>query len=73
MPASAVTIAETFPHKERAHAKSLVIGASFLGSAVGSSAITALIHNHGWRYAYHVFGIVGIVVAVVLWIATRPA
>ncbi|RAS22293.1 MFS transporter [Paraburkholderia bryophila] len=73
VPASTVTVAEAFPRGERARAKSLVIGASFLGSAVGSSAIAALVHTHGWRYAYHVFGLVGIVVAVVLWLAIKRA
>lgn len=72
-PASTVAIAEGFPHAERARAKSLVIGASFLGSAIGSSAIAAMIHSHGWRYAYHAFGVVGIVVALVLWLAIKPA
>ncbi|WP_158938108.1 MFS transporter [Burkholderia sp. S171] len=73
VPASTVTVAEAFPRGERARAKSLVIGASFLGSAVGSSAIAALVHTHGWRYAYHVFGLVGIVVAIVLWLAIKHA
>jgi MFS family permease len=72
VPASTVTIAEAFPRGERARAKSIVIGASFLGSAIGSSAIAALIHSHGWRFAYHAFGLVGIAVAVVLWIAIKP-
>lgn len=71
VPASTVTVSEAFPRGERARAKSLVIGASFLGSAVGSSAIAALVHTHGWRYAYHVFGLVGMVVAVVLWLAIK--
>lgn len=70
-PASSVTIAEAFPKPERARAKSLVIGASFLGSAIGSGAIAALIHSHGWRFAYHVFGLFGILVAVVLWFAVK--
>ncbi|MBN3726011.1 MFS transporter [Burkholderia sp. Ac-20379] len=73
VPASTVTIAEAFPHEERARAKSIVIGASFIGSALGSSAIAALIGSHGWRFAYHVFGAIGIAVAVVLWLAIKPA
>ncbi|WP_186032178.1 MFS transporter [Burkholderia gladioli] len=72
-PASTVTIAEAFPHQERARAKSIVIGASFIGSALGSSAIAALIDSHGWRFAYHVFGAIGVVVALVLWLAIKPA
>lgn len=72
-PASTVTIAEAFPKKERARAKSLIIGASFLGSAVGTGAIAALIHAYGWRFAYHAFGLIGVVVAVVLWFAVKDS
>lgn len=72
-PASTVTIAEAFPKQERARAKSLIIGASFLGSAIGTGAIAALMHAHGWRFAYHVFGLIGVVVAVVLWFAVKES
>lgn len=72
-PASTVTIAEAFPKPERARAKSLIIGASFLGSAVGTGAIAALIHIYGWRAAYHAFGLVGVVVAAVLWFAVKES
>jgi ACS family hexuronate transporter-like MFS transporter len=72
-PASTVTIAEAFPKKERARAKSLIIGASFLGSAVGTGAIAALIHAYGWRFAYHAFGLIGVVVAAVLWFAVKES
>jgi MFS family permease len=72
-PASSVTVAEAFPKAERARAKSLVIGASFLGAAIGSGAIAALITSHGWRYAYHLFGVIGIVIAAILWIAVKES
>jgi ACS family hexuronate transporter-like MFS transporter len=72
-PASSVTVAEAFPRQERARAKSLVIGASFLGGAIGSGAIAALIATHGWRYAYHAFGLFGVVMATVLWFAVRES
>ncbi|PVZ20564.1 MULTISPECIES: MFS transporter [unclassified Pseudomonas] len=72
-PASTVTIAEAFPRAQRARAKSLIIGASFIGSAVGTGAIAALMHAHGWRFAYHVFGGIGVVVALALWFAVKPS
>lgn len=72
-PASTVTIAEAFPRPQRARAKSLIIGASFIGSAVGTGAIAALMHANGWRFAYHVFGAIGLVVAAVLWFAVKPS
>jgi len=70
-PASSVTIAEVFPKKERARAKALVTGAIFIGGAVGTGSIAALIHGYGWRVAYHVLGLIGIGMALVLWFATR--
>jgi ACS family hexuronate transporter-like MFS transporter len=73
VPASTVTVAEAFPVKERARAKSLVIGASLLGSAIGSGGIAALIHTYGWRHAYQVFGVVGIAVAIALWLIVKKS
>lgn len=73
VPASTVTVAEAFPKKERARAKSLVIGASFIGSALGTGGIAALIHAYGWRMAYHAFGAFGVVVAVAIWFSVKSA
>jgi MFS transporter, ACS family, hexuronate transporter len=70
-PASTVTIAEVFPKKERARAKSLVIGAIFIGGAAGTGSIAALINAHGWRFAYHVLGLIGLVMALILWYAIK--
>jgi MFS transporter, ACS family, hexuronate transporter len=68
-PASSVAISEVFPKKERARAKALVTGAIFIGGALGTGSIAALIHNYGWRVAYHVLGFIGIAMALVLWFA----
>ena len=70
-PASSVAIAEVFPKKERARAKALVTGAIFIGGALGTGSIAALIHGYGWRVAYHVLGFVGIAMALVLWFSMR--
>jgi ACS family hexuronate transporter-like MFS transporter len=70
-PASSVAIAEVFPKKERARAKALVTGAIFIGGALGTGSIAALIHGYGWRVAYHVLGFVGIAMALILWFSMR--
>ncbi|SDV50247.1 Sugar phosphate permease [Chitinasiproducens palmae] len=72
-PASSVTIAEAYRKSERARPKSLVIGATFLGSAFGTGWIAAMVHSHGWRFAYHVLGAVGVVMAVGLWFVIKDA
>ena len=51
----------------------MIIGATFIGSAVGTGAIAAMMQSHGWRYAYHIFGVIGLIVAVVLWFAVKPS
>jgi MFS transporter, ACS family, hexuronate transporter len=72
-PSSSVTIAEAFPKEKRARPKSLVIGASFVGSAIGSGWIASMIQSHGWRFAYHVLGGIGVVMAVILWLVIKES
>lgn len=70
-PASSVTIAEAFPKSERARAKTFVMSGVMIGTAAGSGFIAAMIHGYGWRAAYHVLGLVGIVVAAALWLVIK--
>jgi MFS transporter, ACS family, hexuronate transporter len=72
-PASSVAISEAFPKHERARAKALIVGAIFIGGALGTGSIAALIHHYGWRVAYHVLGSIGIAMALVLSLAVRKA
>lgn len=72
-PSSSVAIAEAFPKEKRARPKSLIIGATFLGSAIGSGWIASMINTHGWRFAYHVLGVIGIVMAVTLWLVIKES
>lgn len=71
-PASTVTIAEYFPKNERARAKSLILSTVFLGSAVGSGFIAAAVTNMGWRYPFHILGVVGIFATLLLWVCVKP-
>ncbi len=70
-PASSVAISVVFPKKERARAKAVVTGAIFIGGALGTGSIAALIHGYGWRVAYHVLGYIGIAMALILWYSIR--
>jgi MFS transporter, ACS family, hexuronate transporter len=72
-PASSVTIAETFPKRERARAKSLVISSVAIGSALGTGVIAAAISVYGWRNAYFFLGAIGLVVALGLWLVVGDA
>lgn len=70
-PASSVTVAETFPKPERARAKSFLISTVFLGNAAGSAGVALAVVYLGWRSAFHILSVVGLAVAVMLWLALR--
>ncbi|MFM0239820.1 MFS transporter [Paraburkholderia phytofirmans] len=70
-PASSVTVAEVFPKKQRARAKSFLVSTTFLGSAVGSAIIAASVTKLGWRGAFDILSVVGFAVAVILWFSLR--
>ncbi|WP_176057956.1 MFS transporter [Paraburkholderia sp. BCC1876] len=70
-PASSVTIAEVFPRKERARAKSLLISTTFLGNAVGSGLIGLTVARFGWRSSFTMLAVMGLVVAAILWASLR--
>jgi MFS transporter, ACS family, hexuronate transporter len=72
-PASSVTIAETFPKQQRARAKTFVLSSLSFGNALGSGLVAAAVYAYGWRNAYHVLGIIGLVVAIGLWFAVAEA
>jgi len=71
-PASSVTIAEVFPKGERARAKSFVISSVLLGGALGSGVVAAAVTLYGWRATYHVLGVLGIVLTLLLWLVIKP-
>ena len=70
-PASSVTVAEVFPKQERARAKSLLISTTFLGGAVGSGLIGLTVTHLGWRGSFRILTVVGLIVAVILWLSLR--
>jgi len=71
-PASSVTIAEVFPKAERARAKSFVLSSVLLGSALGSGVVAAAVTQYGWRATYHALGGLGVILALLLWLAIKP-
>ncbi|WPX64518.1 MULTISPECIES: MFS transporter [unclassified Pseudomonas] len=70
-PASSVTVAEVFPKQERARAKAFLISTVFLGNAVGSGLVALTVVYLGWRGAFHILAVVGLLVSAVLWYALR--
>ncbi|SFB04061.1 Sugar phosphate permease [Collimonas sp. OK607] len=70
-PASSVTVAEVFPKEERARAKSFLISTVFLGNAVGSGVVAVTVIYLGWRGAFHILAMAGLLVSAILWFALK--
>ncbi len=71
--ASSVAIAELFHKEKRGRAKSLVVSAGSVASALGPITVAALTISVGWRSAFRLFGILGILMAVVFFVIYKNA
>ncbi|WP_051621170.1 MFS transporter [Paenibacillus sp. UNC451MF] len=70
--ASTVAVAETFPHKQRARAKSVLTSATTIGGMLGSLISAFLITKLGWENMFVVLGVVGLAVCVILFFFLKP-
>ncbi|MGW8426419.1 MFS transporter [Peribacillus simplex] len=67
-PASAsVAIVDNFQKQTRARAKSVISAGASVGFAVGSIVVTLLLTSIGWNWMFFVFGVIGILLAVIFW------
>ncbi|SIS13570.1 Sugar phosphate permease [Peribacillus simplex] len=67
-PASAsVAIVDNFQKETRARAKSVISAGASVGFAVGSIVVTLLLTSIGWNWMFFVFGVIGILLAVIFW------
>ncbi|WP_333474178.1 MFS transporter [Paenibacillus gyeongsangnamensis] len=71
--ASTVAVAESFPYKQRARAKSVLTSATTLGSMLGSLVAASLISSFGWRNMFFVLGALGVVLCIILFFFLKPA
>ena len=73
-PNFSATISRWFPVQERARAQSIVWMASRLGGALSPVLVIPLQAAIGWRATFYVFGVVGVLWAVVwfVWFRDRP-
>ncbi|MGZ9816986.1 MFS transporter [Peribacillus simplex] len=71
-PASAsVAIVDNFQKQTRARAKSVISAGASVGFAVGSVAVTLLLTSIGWNWMFFVFGVIGILLAVIFWFVLK--
>lgn len=73
-PAStSVAIVDNFKREERARAKSVISGGASIGFAIGSIVITLLLASLGWKMMFILLGLIGIVLAVMLWLVLQSS
>ena len=67
-----VAITENFERSKMARAKSVLQSGASVGFALGSIVVSALIAIHSWRIMFMVLGVVGLVLAVMLYVVMPP-
>ncbi|MDF7661854.1 MFS transporter [Erwiniaceae bacterium L1_54_6] len=70
---SSVVIAQQFDKSKMARAKSFLQSGASVGFAVGSVVVTTLIAFINWRMMFFVLGILGMGLALVLWLVLRSS
>ncbi|KIL41292.1 hypothetical protein SD70_08195 [Gordoniibacillus kamchatkensis] len=70
--ASSVAVAESFPQKQRARAKSILTSSTTLGAMIGSLVAATLTSWFGWKYMFVALGAVGFAVCFVLFFFLKP-
>ena len=69
--ASSVTIADLFPKEQRGRAKSFLVSASAIGLSFGTFIVAAITVYAGWRNAFYLFGILGLIMAIIFFLVFR--
>lgn len=73
--AASKALASWFPQREVGRANGLMLAASQLGASVAPTLVATLVITLGWRYAFYVLLIPGVVLAAVVrkWLIDSPA
>ena len=71
-PASVNMIGRWVPAEKRSRAVALCISGLSLGTVVSLPLTGALVRSHGWPSPFYVFGVVGLVWAVIWYFSVRP-
>lgn len=70
--ASLKQISEEFSFKARSEATSAIISSNYAGAAIAPVIIAPIIASLGWRVAFHLMGILGLIFVVIYYLALRP-
>lgn len=70
--ASLKQIAEEFPTDAKSQATTVAISSNYVGSALAPVIIAPIIATLGWRNAFHIMGLIGLVYVLIYWLKERP-
>ena len=70
-PTSVYTLQRWFPKREQSRANSLLLCGLYLGNIVGSPLIVWLMNSFGWPSTFHVFAVLGLILALAWWWLVR--
>ncbi|MGE7768315.1 MFS transporter [Peribacillus sp. NPDC096540] len=70
--ASQVSLAETFPQKERGRAKSILLAGGKVGGVLGTLVIAAIIAHFNWKFMFVILGFAGLILALFFWKYFHP-
>lgn len=66
------TLAETFSYERRSTATSGMVSSNYVGAAIAPLIVAPIIATVGWRTAFHLFGIIGVIFVVVYFFVVKP-
>ncbi|WP_020500770.1 MFS transporter [Sciscionella marina] len=66
-PASVYTLHRWFPRREQSRGNSILLCGLYLGNVVGTPLVVWIIDAFGWRQVFHVFAVLGAILALTWW------
>ena len=66
-PSSVYALRRWFPDAERSKANSILLGGLYLGPIIGAPLTVAIVQSLGWQWAFYMYGVIGILTAVLWW------
>ncbi len=70
-PASVFTLHRWFPRQEQSRGNSLLLCGLYLGNVIGTPLVVWIMTTFGWYQVFHVFAVLGAILAVLWWWLVR--
>ena len=66
-PSSVLTLSRWFPKSEQSRGNSLLLAGLYAGNFIGTPLVAWIVAGLGWQWPFHIFAVVGLVLAVAWW------